>query len=172
MTRGGIRKGAGRPKGLGKFGVPTQPVRVPEAMVEQVLQFAHDNQLYRLPLFGSSVSAGFPSVADDHIESRLNLNELLIKHPAATFFVRVKGNSMINAGIHDGDILVVDKSLIPMVGKIVIAAIDGELTVKRLDKQGEQFFLKAENSQYKPIPISDLNETTIWGVVTTVLHSL
>src|SRR4051812_19870697 len=85
-----------------------------------------------LHLYVAAVSAGFPSPAEDYIEKNLNLNELLIKHPAATFFVRVSGTSMINAGIHDNDILIVDRSVEPGDGKIVIAAIQGDLTVKRL----------------------------------------
>lgn len=125
-----------------------------------------------LPLFHSKISAGFPSPADDHIEAKLDLNDLLIQHPAATFLVRVAGESMIGAGIYDGDILVVDKSLRPTPGKVVIAAIDGQLTVKRLIEKNKRYFLNAENNQYKPIEVTDLNDMVIWGVVTTVLHSL
>ena len=167
-----IKRKRGRPPNRGKFGTPTTPIRVPTGMVTQILSFIDSNQSYQLPLYGSKVSAGFPSPADDYIEARLNLNELLVKHPAATFFLRVSGDSMIGAGIHDGDILIVDKSLSPAIGKIVIAAIDGQLTVKRLAQEGKQLYLAAENPAYPAIEIHELNETIIWGVVTTVLHSV
>jgi len=99
----------------------------------------------KLPLFLSSVKAGFPSPADDFVETRLDLNEYLIDHPEATFFVRVSGDSMIRAGIHTGDILIVDRSLEPKNNDIVIAIIDGEFTVKRLKKYGDRVFLVPEN---------------------------
>ncbi len=123
-----------------------------------------------IPLFTSSVSAGFPSPADDYIEDRLDLNKLLIKHPAATFFVRVAGDSMIEAGIHPRDILVVDRSLEPTDGKIVIAIVDGELTVKRLRCSPQILALMPENPRYRPLIIEQETEFQIWGVVTTVIH--
>ncbi|MFW6276789.1 MAG: LexA family protein, partial [Bacteroidota bacterium] len=104
-----------------------------------------------LPLFLESVSAGFPSPADDYMEGRLDLNDFLVKNPAATFFVRVTGDSMINAGIHSGDILVVDRALDPKDGNIVIAVINGELTVKRLSRLKNKLFLLPENREYRPI---------------------
>lgn len=162
----------GRPPNIGKFGTKTKPIRVPTNMVTEIIGYIEDNQAYHCPLYGHKVVAGFPSPADDFIEARLNLNELLIKHPASTFFLRVSGDSMIGAGIHDGDILIVDKSLNPSVGKIVIAAIDGQLTVKRLAHKDNAFYLLAENPAYPPILIKELNETVIWGVVTTVLHTV
>lgn len=171
MTRGGARKGAGRRKGCGKFGEKTKPMRVPESMVSSVLAYIN-HQGYQLPLYLSSVSAGFPSPADDHMDGKLDLNEHLIKHPTATFFVRVNGDSMINAGIYDGDLLVVDRSLEPTDGKIVIVALDGELTVKRLKKTRHAVTLIPENPRYKPIEIKDEQELIVWGVVTTVLHSV
>jgi DNA polymerase V len=102
----------------------------------------------------------------------LILNELLIKHPAATFFVRVSGCSMIKAGIHHNDILVVDRSLEPVSGKIVIASINGELAVKRLYKNGAMIQLVAENDGYPPINICEGMELHIWGVVTSVIHNV
>lgn len=171
MTRGGKRAGAGRPAGSGRFGEKTRAVRLPESMIESVQAFvAH--QGYKLPLYSSKVRAGFPSPADEFIEAKLDLNELLVKHPAATFFVRVAGDSMINAGINDGDILVVDRGLEPTVGKIVIAAVNGELTVKRLqkDKHGK-FLLMPENPDYPPIIVNPESGAHIWGVVTNVIHS-
>src|SRR5919205_1015091 len=124
------------------------------------------------PLFLASVSAGFPSPAEDYIEGRLDLNRHLIKHPAATFFVRVAGDSMIDAGIHPGDILVVDRAVEPADGRVVIAVIDGELTVKRIAQRNGRLYLVADNSRYAPLEIVEEMEFEIWGVVTTVIHHL
>jgi DNA polymerase V len=125
-----------------------------------------------LPLFTGKVAAGFPSPADDYIEKTLDLNELLIKKPAATFFARAQGESMLGAGIHPNDILVVDRSIDPVSGHIVICALNGELTVKRLAKDDERWQLKAENPAYPDIVIHDDLELVIWGVVTNVIHPL
>jgi DNA polymerase V len=125
-----------------------------------------------LPLFTGKVAAGFPSPADDYVEKNLDLNELLVQKPAATFFVRAQGESMLGAGIHSNDILVVDRSLEVVPGKVVICAINGELTVKRLERVNEQWQLKAENPAYADIVIHDELELVIWGVVTNVIHSL
>jgi DNA polymerase V len=125
-----------------------------------------------LPLFTGKVAAGFPSPADDYVEKNLDLNELLVQKPAATFFVRAQGESMLGAGIHPNDILVVDRSLEAVPGKVVICAINGELTVKRLERVNEQWQLKAENPAYADIVIHDELELVIWGVVTNVIHSL
>lgn len=123
----------------------------------------------KLPLFLESVPAGFPSPADDHIEAKLNLNEFLIKHPEATFFVRVTGDSMVNAGISSGDILIVDRSLEPSNNKIIVAVIDGEITVKRLLKKNSKIFLVPENPKYNPIEIKGEHEFSVWGVVTSII---
>ena len=125
-----------------------------------------------MPLFTGKVAAGFPSPADDYVEKNLDLNELLVQKPAATFFVRAQGESMLGAGIHPNDILVVDRSLEPVSGKVVICAINGELTVKRLERVNDQWQLKAENPAYANIIIHDDLELVIWGVVTNVIHSL
>lgn len=124
------------------------------------------------PLAMSSISAGFPSPADDYIEGHLDLNELLIRHPAATFYVRVTGDSMIGAGVHSGDLLVVDRSLKPVEGSVVIAVVDGDLTVKRVRRESGRVFLVADNSAYPPIAIHDETSFEVWGVVTYVIHSL
>lgn len=124
------------------------------------------------PLYGSKVAAGFPSPADDYIESKLDLNQYLVKRPAATFFVRVEGESMIKAGIHPDDILVVDRSIKPSNGKIVIAVLNGELTVKRLKINGKAVSLLPENDHFQPIMINDEMNFSIWGVVTNVIHSV
>jgi len=125
-----------------------------------------------LPLFTGKVAAGFPSPADDYIEKTLDLNELLVKKPAATFFARAQGESMLGAGIHPNDILVVDRSIDPIPGHIVICALNGELTVKRLDRENERWQLKAENPAYPDLVIHDDLELVIWGVVTNVIHPL
>lgn len=122
------------------------------------------------PLFTCGVSAGFPSPADDHIDRKLDLNELLIQHPVATFFVRVAGDSMKDAGINHGDILVVDRSLEATSGKIVIAIVNGELTVKRFVQNHTSCQLVAANSNYPPVEITEDTEFSVWGVVTSVIH--
>ena len=126
----------------------------------------------KLPLYSCKISAGFPSPADDHLEKKLDLNSHLIKHPAATFFVRVNGDSMINAGINDNDILIVDRSLKPSHGKIVIAVVDGQMTVKRLHKRSGKLILMPENNHFKPIEITESMTVEIWGVVITSIHSV
>lgn len=171
MSRGGIRQGAGRPKGQGKYGEKTKPIRVPISLITEIERFVQYKG-YQLPLYGSKVSAGFPSPADDHIERTLDLNIHLIRHPSATFFVRASGQSMIGAGIHNNDILVVDRSVEPIHGKIVIAAIQGELTVKRLIKKNNILYLMPENDNYPPIEVKPEQEIFIWGVVTYVIHAL
>ena len=123
-----------------------------------------------LPLFSARVQAGFPSPADDHLERSIDLNEELVRHPAATFFVRVKGESMLDAGIQSGDILVVDRSLTPTDRKIVVAMIDGEFTVKRFRNQEGRIFLEAANEQFPAMEISGDQELVVWGVVSFVIH--
>lgn len=124
----------------------------------------------RTPLFLESISAGFPSPAEDYVETALDLNEYLVNNPAATFMVRVSGDSMLDAGIHDGDVLVVDRSREPRPGLIVVAVLDGELTVKRLLQQGETYVLAPENPQYQPIEIQEGRDLHIWGVVTGMVR--
>ena len=169
--RGGARPGAGRPKGQGPYGEATKPIRIPLSKVDQVMQYIKKGNM-ELPLFSCAVAAGFPSPADDHLEGSLDLNEHLIQRPAATFFVRVSGDSMIKAGIHEDDILVVDRSIEPRHGKIVIAAVEGQLTVKRLHRKSGQTILMPENDSYEPIRIRDDNDMVIWGVVTSVIHKV
>lgn len=123
-----------------------------------------------IPSFMSPVQAGFPSPAEDYIERKLDLNELVVQHPAATFFVRVEGDSMQDAGIHSGDILVVDRSLEASNGKIVVAVINGEFTVKRLKIGPQGAYLMPENPRFPPIQVSGESECSIWGVVSYVIH--
>lgn len=137
--------------------------------VERIIKPDVTSEL-ELPLFLESVSAGFPSPADDYLEERIDLNKQLVKHPTATFFVRVTGDSMIDAGIHSGDTLIVDRSLEPKNGSIVIAVLNGELTVKRLATESNRIYLMPENKNYEPIEILEETQFEIWGVVTNVIH--
>lgn len=191
---GGNRKNAGRKLNTGPYREPTQALRIPVGLVPLVkLQLDDYKQrlgqrgeryptdvmfpaqrlaALALPQFSSRVSAGFPSPADDHVEQRLDLNQHLIQHPAATFFVRVQGESMLGAGIHDGDLLVVDRALTPADGKVVVAALNGELTVKRLRQRAEGTWLEPENPAFVPLQLTEALDCIIWGVVTNVIHAL
>lgn len=122
------------------------------------------------PLFGNRVPAGFPSPAEEYLDKKLDLNEHLIKNPSATFFVKVTGHSMVNAGINDGDILIVDRSIQAADQKIVIGIINGEFTVKRIRKKNGQVWLLPENDEYPPIKITEEMDFRIWGVVTYTIH--
>ena len=122
------------------------------------------------PIFLDSVSAGFPSPATDYMENKLDLNEHLIKHPAATFIVKAKGSSMTDAGILSGDLLIVDRSIDPKSNYIVIASIFGDLTVKKLQKKEKSLFLLSANSDYPSIEVKEEMECFIWGVVTYIIH--
>ncbi|WP_226818817.1 translesion error-prone DNA polymerase V autoproteolytic subunit [Acidithiobacillus montserratensis] len=124
------------------------------------------------PLYLSRIPAGFPSPADDHIERSLDLHEHLLLHPDASFFLRVSGDSMLDYGIHDGDLLIVDRAIDAREGHIVIAAVDGELTVKKLGRHAGQLALLPGNSAYPPLLLDPEQELVIWGVVRHVIHSL
>lgn len=123
-----------------------------------------------IPSFLSAVRAGFPSPAEDYIEKKLDINELVVQHPAATFFVRVEGDSMVDAGIRSGDILVVDRSMEAKSGKIVVAVVNGEFTVKRLKMDSKGVFLLPENPRYPPIKVEEGSECSVWGVVSYIIH--
>jgi DNA polymerase V len=122
-----------------------------------------------IPLFFSPVYAGFPGVAEERIESTLDLNEYCIRHPASTFYVRSSGLSMVGVGIGDGDILVVDRSLEPRNNSIVIAILDGGFTVKRILKRKGSLSLIPENPIYPPIRITEEMDFEVWGVVTHLI---
>ncbi|MCK5478543.1 MAG: translesion error-prone DNA polymerase V autoproteolytic subunit [Methylococcales bacterium] len=192
-NRGGARKGAGRKKGSSVYGESTKAIRVPESMLADIKLMlnmqkqhfesfnTHASRIYfpdknaptiSVPLFTGKVAAGFPSPADDYIEKTLDLNDLLVQKPAATFFVRAEGESMLGAGIHPNDILVVDRSIDPVPNKIIICALNGELTVKRLKSIGKEIILGAENPDYPDIIVQETIDLVIWGVVTNVIHSL
>ena len=123
-----------------------------------------------LPLAGTAIAAGFPSPAEEYVEIALDLNKELIKHPAATFYARVKGDSMVDAGIQDGDLLVIDKALEPKEGAIAVCYLDGEFTVKRLAVREEGVYLMPANAEFKPIRITEENEFLVWGIVAYVIH--
>ena len=124
----------------------------------------------KIPLVPSSVSAGFPSPADDYLDPAIDLNEHLISNPAATFLVRVKGNSMVDAGIQEGDVLIVDRSIMATNNHIIIAMLNGEFTVKRLKQRAGKTFLEAANSSFATIELKGEQELVVWGVVTYVIH--
>lgn len=126
----------------------------------------------QLPVVTEGISAGFPSPALDFVDLTIDLNKHLIKHPSATFYGRVKGNSLKNAGISDGDLLVIDRSLEPANGKIAVCYIDGEFTAKRIKLTKNELWLLPENEDYEPIKIEKENDFLVWGVVTFVIKSL
>jgi DNA polymerase V len=124
------------------------------------------------PIYSAMVPAGFPSPADDHLEGSLNLHEFMVRRPAATFFCRASGDSMREAGIHDGDIMVVDRSIEPHGGDVVVATISGELTVKRLRHSDNGWLLAPANSAYPSILIDHSEGIQVWGVVTYAITAL
>jgi DNA polymerase V len=199
MPSGGKRVNAGRPSGQGPYGEKTKTIRVPESAVTDIKTYLElrqqrvslslvplakmtspivdvarvdaANDKILLPLVGPRVAAGFPSPADDYMEDYLDLNQLLISEKESTYLVRVKGESMINIGIFPKDLLIVDRSRDPIDGDIVIAVLDGELTVKRLEKRGHRVALVAENKKFPPIVVREDQEFWVWGIVTHCIHS-
>lgn len=176
-THGGPRPGAGRPRGE-----PSKVIRLPVRLLPAVqaltelpagalLPSPAPSSLKR-PLFGHKVRAGFPSPADDYIEAWLDLNDHLIEHKEATFFLQAAGDSMIGAGIQEGTLLVVDRALEARHNDIVIAVVDGELTVKRLEKRRSKIRLIAENPAFAPIEFKEGQELMVWGVVTSIIQKL
>jgi DNA polymerase V len=126
----------------------------------------------QIPYITEGVSAGFPSPAADFMETNIDLNKELSENPLATFYIKVKGNSMIDAGINDKDVLVVDRSLEPQNNKIAICCIDGEFTVKRIQVEKDCLYLMPENSNYEPIKVTEENQLIIWGMVTYVIKKV
>jgi len=131
---------------------------------------APSTQLF--PLASETISAGFPSPAEDYIELGIDLNKYLIKNPISTFFLRVSGNSMNNAGIYNDDLLIIDRSINPNPGHIVVALLDGEFTLKRLIKEGSNYYLKADKENYPAINLYEYIEIEIWGVAIHSIHEL
>lgn len=190
--RGGRREGAGRPQGSGRYGEPTKAMRIPQSLVNSLQQFlaeynpaegvdfsafAFKNKIVPLnqplPFYEQKIAAGFPSPVDDYIETALDLSQHLVKNPATTFYVRAQGDSMINCGIYSNDLLMVDRSLTPQNGSVIIASVNNEFTVKRLRlEKNNQVSLMPENENYTPIHVTEEIEFRIWGVVTNVIHAL
>ncbi|AKQ47718.1 hypothetical protein TH63_13595 [Rufibacter radiotolerans] len=123
-----------------------------------------------IPLFASYISAGFPSPADDYLEDRIELGEYLVQNPTSTFMMKVKGNSMRDANIHEGDLLVIDKSLKPRDGLPVVCFLDGEFTVKTFRKIKDKVFLEPANPAYPRIEITEEMDMRVWGVIVWILH--
>ncbi|MCP4922825.1 MAG: translesion error-prone DNA polymerase V autoproteolytic subunit [bacterium] len=192
--KGGARPGAGRPKGSGRFGKSaTKVVRVPEDRLGEIMELlkfpkkvclepgslslegiwsAKTGRAVPVTFYSATVSAGQPCPVDTIEEGHLDINDHLLSDPEETFFVRVSGDSMINAGIHPGDLLVVDRRRRPESGKVAVVVVNGELTVKRLFKDKSRLYLVPENTNYPTLEISEEMDIYIWGVVTNVIHSL
>ena len=125
-----------------------------------------------IPLAKETISAGFPSPAEDYLERGIDLNKYLIKNPISTFFLRVSGNSMNNAGIYNNDLLIIDRSINPNPGHIVVALLDGEFTLKRLIKEENNYYLKADKENYPAINLFEYIDIQIWGVAIYSIHEL
>lgn len=166
MARGGARKGAGRPKSK----EPTKVMRVPLSLIGEIQEYVA-TEGFKLPFYANTVQAGYMTATEDLVEDRIDLASMLVNKPSDTFLVKAAGESMIDAGIKDGDLLIVDRSIRPSNGKIVIAAVDGQLTVKFLIlKKGKPFLMPA-NAEFAPIPVDPENGVLIWGVVTNSIHA-
>ena len=140
--------------------------------VVEVFKYEGEKKI-KIPVYVSKIKTGFPSPAEeDYTDKKLDLNEYLIKHEDATYFLRSRGNSMIGAGIHSGDILIVDRALEAKNNKVIIAALNGELTVKRIIIKKDRIFLETENPDYPTIEVTPETDFQVWGVVTSVIHSL
>jgi DNA polymerase V len=133
---------------------------------------ANDLEEIDIPFYSTPVSAGFPSPAEDYLEDKINLQKLLIAHPSATYFLRVRGDSMRDANLHEGDILVVDRSIKTRLNQIIIGLLDNEFTVKRLIKKQNQYYLQPENPAYPLIPLPETSDFQPWGVVTWCIHKV
>ncbi|HVX00652.1 MAG TPA: translesion error-prone DNA polymerase V autoproteolytic subunit [Candidatus Babeliaceae bacterium] len=139
----------------------------------EIAQYNCSNlSILEIPFLQARVSAGFSSFADNFVDRKLDLNELLIRHPAATYFIRVKGNSMEQAGISSNDILIVDRAVSVTDNKIVVARINDELTVKRIKVNGNTLYLVPDSDEYKPIEITESMDFEVWGVVISVIRQL
>jgi DNA polymerase V len=138
---------------------------------EKLEIFAFDDSTkLDLPYIEKGVSAGFPSPAEDYLEQRIDLNQVLIKNPSSTFYARVRGNSMKGAGVCDGDLVIIDKSLTPHNDSLLVCFIDGEFTLKKVRKVNDDLFLIPENPDFKPIKINPESDFRLWGVVTYTIH--
>ena len=171
MPRGGKRKGAGRPSGKGPWKEATKPLRIPCSLLNAVTKFMETSG-YKLPVFASRVPAGTPENTDDHVDKTTDLNSLLLRNPKDTFLLRVMGDSMMDAGIYENDMLTVDRKLEAQNGQIIVASIDGQSTVKTFRKDREGISLIPENKKYTPIKILPENDFQLLGVVTNVIRKV
>jgi DNA polymerase V len=181
MQHGGRRAGAGR-----NSGPPTKVVRLPVPIANFARQLAVQarggevgeflavaaTSALRVPLMAWSAACGFPSPAEDYVDRPLDFNELLIKHPAATFAIRIEGDSMTGAGIFPGDIVVVDRAKKPVNGCIVLALLDGSFTIKRYWQKRGAAWLQAENPTFPDMPLSETSAFEVWGVITRSIRML
>lgn len=133
---------------------------------------AHVDRELELPLSSSLIKAGFPSPADDFVDLKLDLNRELIKNPSATFFARVSGSSMIGDGVNDGDLLLIDRSIEPYNGSMAVCFLDGEFTLKRVDKRGDKIFLVPSNKDFNEIEVNQEDQFIIWGVVKYIIKKV
>ena len=185
--QGGARPGSGRPRGTGKYREGTAVIRVPFSLrskIEGIIaqrglspslegqELETQPRLGSIPLYSTRIAAGYPSQADDHVDAYINVNDYLIHHPEKTFCVRVSGDSMKDAGINDQDLLIVDQSMEATHGSIVIAVLNAELTVKRLEVSAGQLRLVPDNPAYVPIVITEAMDFRILGVALHVIHAL
>lgn len=171
-SHGGKRRGAGRPSGSGPWKEKTIAMRIPLSLKVGIDSYL-EKRGYYLPLYSSRIPAGPPSMPVGDIESMVDLNSVLLKNPEDCFLLRVSGDSMIKAGIHDGDILIVNRKIEVTNGAIVAAMIDGEATVKRFKRDAAgAIILMPENDNYAPIMISESQDFEIAGIVVNVIHSL
>ena len=166
-----VRRGPGRPKGSVKYTEPMRSVRAPLSLVDKVKDFIARNG-YKFRLYSDQIQAGFPSPAEDAPFETIDLAQYLAPNPTATFFIRVTGESMRDAGIFPGDILIVDRSLEARNGDVVVAALDGEFTVKRLFKTKNRVELRPENRKFPILQIDGESELIVWGVVRRVIHNV
>ena len=143
-----------------------------ETAVKEVARPTRVSEGEQIPLYASRPAAGFPAPGDDQVERVLDINDLVVRHPASTFFVRVEGDSMEGAGIFSGDVLVIDRAVEPCDGHIVVAAVNGEMVVKRLYIDNEVLSLHSENEAYAPILVSQEEDCVVWGVVTGSVRQL
>lgn len=189
LRHGGARQGAGR---KAAYGEPTKTVRVPHSLVPVVVGYldavkrtaqapsetggvrpvASMRAAISVPALGRRVRAGKPTSGDDYQDDAVDLGRYLVRDPSSTFVMKAAGWSMRDAGIADGDVLVIDRGVIAEDGRIVVADIDGELTVKRLKRTASGWLLQAANPEYSDIPVSEKSGLNIWGVVTRVIHSV
>src|SRR5262249_708892 len=171
MRGGGKGKGAGRPPGRGPWKEATKPLRVPVSLLNSVMEFMETSG-YSLPVYASRVPAGTPEDSGDHVEKTIDLNSLLVRNPTDTFLLRLSGDSMMDVGIYENDILTVDRKLEAHNGQIVVALVDGRSTVKTFRKERKGITLVPENKRYTPIKILPENDFRILGVVTNVIRNV